>query len=159
MSNLTEGYLVFTIAGADDNWGRGGSIEVHRLLSEFAEGNGWKMGQSPPISGTGMGVTWTCANDTDISNNKQNCRFAWNGGDYNASVISRYVHTNNMSGIVVYNITKDLKTLSVNAKSVGYTLFKTGTSNNGNVTYYSKEGAQSVGNMDYAPKLVLTMKP
>ncbi len=159
VKNITEAYLVFNIEKSGDNFGTARNIVVHRLLTTFAEGNGWKIDMSPPISGTGSGVTWTCAIDTDISNNKENCASAWNGGKYASSSVANYWHTNNMAGEVKYNITLDIKNLASTTKSVGYILFKEGTSNSGNLTYYSKEGAQLMDDMSLAPKLVIKLKP
>ncbi len=50
-------------------------LNVHRLLES------WEEGSATGPGGTGSGVTWNCAIDTDVSNNVADCLTQWNGGN------------------------------------------------------------------------------
>jgi hypothetical protein len=72
-----------TIAEPTKGWGKkGGLVTVQKLEAPFAEGSGdsfnqKKKNQNP---GSGAGVTWNCAVDSDISNTEAACDVQWLGG-------------------------------------------------------------------------------
>src|SRR5207249_2275726 len=58
LNEVKSAVLELHIAKTDEKWGRYGQpVDVHPLLSDFAEGDG-----------LGAGVTWDCAIDTEIAN-------------------------------------------------------------------------------------------
>ena len=73
--------LELTISDNGNNWGASGRpIGIHKLTSDWAEGNGYIAGHNPSNRGTGDGATWACAIDSNISNQSDNCsgNAAWN---------------------------------------------------------------------------------
>ena len=89
-SAVTSATLVLTIN--DDHpparWSRHGRpVHVHRLLEDWVEGNGKALGLPNPekTPGTGEGVTWNCAIDTNIANHRADCHPKWRGGTFEAT--------------------------------------------------------------------------
>ncbi len=57
-------------------------LEVRPLTDMFEEGNG-QGGKKKRVRGKGAGVTWACAVDSNIRNNKADCDHEWAGGQAN----------------------------------------------------------------------------
>jgi hypothetical protein len=150
---ITRAALIFTIN--DDtppgNWGRHGrTVDVHRLLDTWVEGNGKAFGLPPSekTRGAGIGVTWNCAIDTAIEQPRVNCTQPWHGGNFTSMPTDSMLHTNSMTGEVAFDVTADV------VEGADSWLIKT-TQGEGNVRYYSKEHPATGSNPDLAPRLIL----
>ena len=154
--------LELHIAKTDEEWGRYGQpVDVHPLLSDFAEGDGLGAGVSLAFktSGQGLGVTWNCAIDGEIATLQPDCDPLWVGGrgangKFAEATAAPVVHTNAMTGKVIWGVTADVKAgisrWLIKKKIRGW--------RTGRVEYYSREGAREAGNMELAPRLVITLK-
>ncbi len=152
-SAVTSATLVLTIN--DDHpparWSRHGRpVHVHRLLKDWVEGNGKALGLPNPekTHGTGEGVTWNCAIDTNIANHRADCHPKWRGGTFEATSSDQVVHTNGMSGEVMWDVTAD-----VQAGADSWLIKK--RRRPGHVRYYAKEHPDVASNPALAPRLVL----
>ncbi len=158
LSGLTSATLILTINDENDpgNWGANGrTIDAHRLLEDWAEGNGKGLGVPGPekTRGTGSGVTWNCAIDTDIENNAADCSPKWEGGKppaVEATATDQFLMTNHAMGDATWDVTAD-----VQAGADSWLLKKTQGNSNGNARFYAKEHPDVVGNSHLAPRLLL----
>jgi YVTN family beta-propeller protein len=156
-SQVVSATLELTVSAAS-SWGPGRPVGAHRLNAAWTEGNGWNEGGSVP--GTGTGVTWNCASDTDVSNDVANCAAPWNGGTFAPLPTAVVVHTNNLAGTVVrFNVTADVAALSSGATEISWILKKQDENADGRADYISKEAAINLGNPSLAPRLVLVGLP
>jgi hypothetical protein len=159
MDGLQSATLVLDIAENQNNWGsEGRPVDAHRLLADWTEGNGRNdimVGGGPNFRGTGEGVTWECAKDANINNTIADCLSEWNGGIYAAATSLSATHTNNQTGSVNWNVTADVQA----GADFGWLIRKTSEGQNGQVRYYSREGAALAGNPNLAPRLVLVYAP
>jgi hypothetical protein len=149
---FTKATLVLTVAKNFENWGsQGGVVEVHPLLEDFTEGNGKRLHipAAERTRGTGAGVTWACATDTNIANLQTNCSPSWKGGNFGPATDS-VLHTNSTTGEVSFDVTSD-----VLAGRSAWLVKKTLEITAGRVNYYSREGATAAGKPEFAPKLML----
>ena len=152
-ASVSSATLVLTINddNSPGNWGsEGRTVDVHQLLEDWVEGDGQGYGvpNSETTRGSGAGVTWKCAVDTAIENQATDCDPVWNGGNFEPAATDSVVHTNGMSGEVLWDVTGD-----VQAGADGWLIKK--TQGNGNVRYYARDHADVLGNPDLAPRLVL----
>lgn len=71
-----------THAHPAESGSQGRMVDAHRLVESFTEGNGFVYGQPKVLQdrGSGSGVTWNCATDTDIANRQRDCDIKWGGG-------------------------------------------------------------------------------
>jgi hypothetical protein len=156
---LQSATLVLDIAENLNNWGSDGRpVDAHRLLTDWAEGNGRNdvmVGGGPGFRGTGQGVTWECAIDSNINNTVEDCQSEWNGGNYAAATSPSASHTNNQTGSVSWDVTADVQA----GANFGWLIRKKNEGQNGQVRYYSREGAALAGNPNLAPRLVLVYTP
>ena len=154
-AGLQSATLVLTIAENSNNWGASGRlVDAHRLLVDWTEGNGRNDVMVNGVSafrGSGEGVTWDCGKDTNIFNQSANCSPLWNGGSFAAATAPGVLHTNGLLGQVSWNVTADV----LAGANFGWTIKKQDESKNGQVRYYSREGAALAGNASLAPRLVL----
>jgi hypothetical protein len=154
LAEVTSATLVLTIADNMNNWGSSGrTVDAHRLMSDFAEGNGQQANVPPSQStrGNGSGVTWNCAIDTDIGNQQTNCAATWNGGDFATATALSVLHVNSLTGEVEWDVTAD-----VHAGGSRWLIKKTNEGATGEVAYYSREGSlQATGSLSLAPTLIL----
>ncbi|MGH9877053.1 MAG: DNRLRE domain-containing protein, partial [Nitrososphaerales archaeon] len=120
------------------NWGLGGEIEAHRLFVDWAEGNGWNAGLYDPFRGTTPGSTWNCAVDTKIWSYYAECSYLWDGGTYGDPADSVII-TNNLSGVIEFDVTGDVKDFLSNGTNFGWLIKKTDESQSGTVIFASKE--------------------
>ncbi len=154
LSGLTSATLVMTIGSAPPaNWGQGGAIEVRRLLAPWTEGNGKDI-DVPEVDstrGTGSGITWKCGTDTDILNTEKDCAGNWEGGDNAVAprTAAPITITNGMSGELHFDVTQDV----LAGANYGWLVKKPNENQNGNIKFYSREGA--AGDPSLAPKLIL----
>lgn len=152
---LQSATLVFTIAENSNNWGTTGRfVDAQRLFVDWTEGNGRNdvmVGGGPGFRGTGEGVTWHCGKDTNIFNQVANCSPLWNGGNYAPASAPSVLHTNGLLGQVAWDVTADF----LAGANSGWVIRKQSEGQNGQVRYYSREGAALAGNASLAPRLVL----
>jgi hypothetical protein len=153
---LQSATLVLNITDNSDNWGPTGRlVDAHRLLADWTEGNGHTVGDQPNFRGTGEGVTWNCAKDSNIANQNDDCLSQWNGGTFAAATAASVLHTNGQLGDVSWNVTADV----LAGASNGWVIKKQNEGQAGQVKYYSKEGAAVAGNPNLGPRLVLVYAP
>jgi hypothetical protein len=152
-TNLVSATLVMNIAENSDNWGTNGRlVDVQRLLADWAQGNGRNdvmAGGGSSFRGAGGGVTWKCAKDSDIHNQRTDCATPWNGGSFAAATAAGVLHRNGLLGEVRWDVTADVRA----GAGFGWIIKKRDEGQAGQVRYYSLEGAG--GNMSRAPRLLL----
>jgi len=163
---LVSAKLRLTITDPGNNWGTSGrTVDVHRLIVDWAEGNGFTDG-SPSTRGTGSGATWNCAVDTNITNQQANCSgaTAWEMGQPNQPQLHPWIQTatstatitSNQTGVVEWDVTADVAAFHSGAASnYGWIVKKTDESQAGQVEFGSKENATSSNR----PVLVITRGP
>ena len=149
--------LVLTIAANSNDWtGSNNFVDAHPLLTDFVEGNGAVTGVPAPNRGSGSGVTWKCAVDTNIANTVRNCGTVWNGGQFDPATAPGVVHSSGQLGDVTWDVTADVKD--------GQELWlikkrKETALQPGGVRYYSREGSlNTFGNLSRAPRLILELR-
>ncbi|HEY7647610.1 MAG TPA: DNRLRE domain-containing protein, partial [Methylomirabilota bacterium] len=154
LNRITRATLVLTIAENADNWGRNNdrTVDAHRLLTSFIEGNGQAAGlsNSETARGSGSGVTWHCAADANVANQIPDCSARWNGGSFSPATAAAYTHVNGLRGDVTWDVTAD-----VQAGATRWLIKKTNEALSGQVSYYSREGAGEAGNPELAPRLIV----
>jgi hypothetical protein len=150
--------LRLTITDNGNNWGTTGrTIDAHRLLVNWAEGNGTENNR-----GSGPGATWNCAIDAEIATMAKNCSGAteWEMGQPNNPAVHPWVPavsatqtiTNGQSGVVEFDVTADINSFVNGTTNYGWLLKKTNENQNGMVGFGTKESAA-------APQLVITYQP
>ncbi len=152
---VSNAKLVLTIAANGTGWGSTGrTIDVHRLMETFAEGNGKDSGlpNAQSTRGNGNGVTWNCSVDSVIENNNDDCAGQWNGGSFASVTAPSQTILNNQMGEMQWDVTQDV----VSSSAYQWLTKKTIESQAGGVEYYSREGAAAASNMTLAPRLILT---
>ena len=151
-----------------NNWGPNGrTIDVHRLLADWTEGNGFNdKPESMPLSqfnaiktrGDGLGVTWKCATDTEINNQQTNCSPQWNGATFNLTPTNTITifkdnpptGTVKTVGWIEFDVTSDLQTFLSNTEpNYGWIVKKTEEGAPGIVEFTSDESPANT------PELVL----
>lgn len=159
---LKSATLVLTIKENSDNWGPNDvhTVDAHRLLTNWTEGNGANDEVVKHIRGTGNGVTWNSPSDTDISNQNDD-GIKWDplnpgkvskqGGEYANATAAGFGHSNGLSGTVTWNVMEDVKA----GAGFGWLIKKTEEGASGKVSYYSRESAIALNNPELAPRLIL----
>ncbi len=143
--------LYFTISDNGNNWGNSGrTVDLHRLTSTWTEGNG-----NGNYRGTGSGTTWSCAVDTNIANQSDNCSPSWNmtnspSWPFVANPTSSTTITNNQSGEVEIDVTSDIQSFMNGTNNYGWVLKKTDEGQNGRVEFGTKESGAT-------PRLIITL--
>jgi hypothetical protein len=153
--------LVMTVQKNSGGWGlKGRSVAVRPLkIANFVEGNG-----TLKNTGSGLGITWNCNVDRNISNTRKDCMKEWHGGDTNSRTAIPVVHTNSLKtgDLVTWDVSDDVKDGAMswivkkgnqNREDDEERHEKKGNSNRGEIVYFSKEG-----NPDLAPRLEITFK-
>jgi hypothetical protein len=140
--------LILTIVENANNWGPNNNrtVDAHPLLVDFAEGNGQdtEVSRAETTRGSGPGVTWACAADSQIANQRADCDLPWDGGTFEPPTALSVVHFNGQLGEVQWDVTAD-----VIAGATGWVIKKTNEGLSGEVTYSSREGT-------VPPRLLLT---
>jgi len=157
ISTVESAKLVLTInpVAPPDGWGAGGgTADAHLLLDNWVEGNGknYQLDAPDAFRGTGSGVTWNCAVDTNIENNQTDCDVRWRGGNYEPVATDTATQQDGQVGEITFVVTADVQALSDGA-FISWLIRR--DASDGNVRYYSKEGAVDPG---LAPRLVLQYK-
>lgn len=124
------------------------------LLENWVEGNGknYQLDAPDAFRGTGSGVTWNCAVDTNIENNQTDCDVRWRGGNYEPTATDTVTQQDGQVGQVTFVVTADVQDL-LDGAFISWLIHR--DASEGNVRYYSKEGAVDPG---LAPRLVLQYK-
>ena len=136
-----------------NDWGTGRTIEARPLTATWVEGNGYNENIVVPIKGTGHGVTWSCADDTNINNNNKDCTTSWNGGKFGA-VSSTVNITNGKSGWISFDVKGNVQAfLGAPSTNYGWMIKKSDESKLGLITFASSESSANT------PQLVLTFAP
>jgi hypothetical protein len=150
--------LRVTIVDNGNNWGAGRTVDVHRLISGWVEGDGTENDR-----GTGNGATWNCAIDSLIENQAKNCSGSteWEMGQpnnpnvhpWNATATDSKTITNNQTGVVEYDVTADVQSyVNGTNNNYGWLIKKTNEGQNGQVSFGTKESSS-------IPQLVVTYQP
>ncbi|MEX0650150.1 MAG: DNRLRE domain-containing protein [Candidatus Andersenbacteria bacterium] len=137
---------------SSSGWGASGrDISIHRLLTNWAEGNGQDGDLHGSLSdrGTGEGVTWNCAVDPDLSNSSHDDCARWGGGDgqpvsdpdqYASATADPFLITNGFTGDVSFDVTADVQAGAAD----GWLIKKINEGASGQVHFHSKEGVGQV---------------
>jgi VCBS repeat-containing protein len=126
------------------------TISVHALSQYWEEGNG-----SNEIfdrhRGNGHGATWHCADDTEIKNNKPDCRHKWHGGKFEKSSTDEVSIRNGMTARwVEFDVTQDVNEfLAGEATNYGWLVKKDQENLHGAIRFASSE-------TDKGPRLVIS---
>jgi hypothetical protein len=149
-----------------DNWGTNDNhtVDAHRLLVTWTEGNGSNDRVQQHVRGTGDGVTWNSPSDNDISNqnddgNKWDMlnpgKVSKQGGKYADATAAGFNHYNNLRGKITWDVTEDV----LAGAGFGWLIKKTEEGTSGKVIYYSREYAFEINNPNLAPRLILQYGP
>ncbi|MFI5405399.1 MAG: DNRLRE domain-containing protein [Nitrososphaerales archaeon] len=124
-----------------NNWSSNGrTIDVHRLSADWTQGNGWNTGNN--IRGTGSGITWNCAIDTNINNQQPNCSPQWNGGTFVPTTTDSILITNGLEGqFIEFDVTADVQAFLDVTANYGWIIKKTQEGQNGSIDLTSHEGS------------------
>jgi hypothetical protein len=145
------------------NWGKHNDrmIEVHKLLSDWTEGNGANFiprnldddDEPTKNKGTGSGVTWACSTDSNISNKKTDCNPKWNGGNFDGVISdSEIIKSDTLNQWIELDVTGDVNSfLSGNADNFGWLIKKSNEHNSGRIAFASSENTS----LENHPQLVL----
>ncbi len=151
--------LQFTIIDNGNNWGNDGrTIDVHRVLNSWVEGNGFIVGNSPSDRGTGSGVTWNCSVDAETSNQNDDCSgtTAWDmtnssNWPFISTPTATTTITSNQTGVVEFDVTSDVISFVAGTnQNYGWVIKKTNEGQNGRIEFGTKESS-------YTPKLIITL--
>lgn len=160
---VTSAKLRLYITYIADSWGTSGrTIDLYKISNSWVEGNGNNFRPKPadsdtaetPIRGSGHGVTWSCADDSNIGNGKANCTSVWNGDLFANAKTSTAIVGNAMLGEwVEFDVTADVNAFtSGQISNHGWLVKRTNESQAGRVGFTSAENADTSN----APQLVLT---
>lgn len=108
------------------------------------------------------GSTWKCEVDRNVANKRRDCHVSWHGGARAAAVPAGkgVVHVDGMTGVVAWDVTADMrKALHEGQAKVHWLIRSVGRQRSGRASYYSREGAASVGDIGLGPRLVLHFEP
>lgn len=146
---LQSATLRLHINDMGNNWKTSGrTVEVHRLLSDWVEGNGWSVGNT--IRGTGTGVTWNCAADTNIANTGRDCATKWKGGNFVSAPTDSVLVKNGMAGQwIEFDVKSDVDAFLSGTPNYGWIIKKTNEKLYGTARFDSREAATN------NPELVL----
>ncbi len=162
---LVSATLEMSIEEAKNNWGKTGrEIGVHRLLSDWTEGNG-KNGELPgnqSFRGTGIGATWDCAKDQNITNQKSDCATIddWemrlkNNQPFGAPWVEQktdgFFVQKRQEGVIDFTVTADVQAYLGGASNYGWIIRKEEENKAGYVSFQSKESG------GVAPALILVV--
>lgn len=148
--------LQLTIVSNNNKWSTGRQIDVDRMEQAWTEGNGSYNYNNN--RGTGSGVTWDCATDTNITNQSDNCSGStvWDMIDqgswpFDGTPTATTIITNNQSGTISFNVTSDVQSFLSGANpNYGWIVKKDDETADGDIQFGSKESS-------YIPKLIITL--
>ncbi len=125
------------------------TISVHALTEYWEEGNS-SDDLNKKKSGSGPGATWQCAVDTEIENNKPDCKDKWHGGEFADASTDEISITNGMTGTwIAFDVTGDVNEfISGEKPNYGWLIKKDQENLHGAIRFASSE-------TDMGPRLVL----
>lgn len=158
-AGLSAATLRMSIRETDTSWSVTGTpVSTYKLGDDFAEGDGKTFAvpvDETEARGTGNGVTYNCATDTNIANTAADCSPQWNAGTSSiGSATSSVNFTSTTTGNVSWDVTADV---AVGANR--WLVKKNVDGDNGRVAFYSREGAVKAGNAALTPLLTMTGVP
>lgn len=155
-STILSATLRLTITHNGNNWGANGrNIDIHRLTSDWTEGNGTESDR-----GLGEGATWNCAIDNLIENQTKGCNgiTEWEMGQPNNPAVHPWIETatatqmitNNQTGTVEFDVMTDIEEFhSGNINNYGWIVKKANEGQAGMVSFGTKES-------QFSPELIIT---
>ncbi len=156
---LQSAKLRLHIVKNNNQWGSGRDINIHKLLQDWKEGNGYNAKPddlsatdfaSIKFFGTGQGATWNCAIDNNINNGIQDCDNSWNGGNFDPQKTDSITITNGLSGWIEFDVTPDVQGFLGGGNNFGWIIKKADETQPGLVNFESNEALTN------NPQLVLT---
>lgn len=163
---LLAATLVMDVANNGNNWGmQGRSVDLHRMLMTWAEGNGREAdySQTQSFRGSIPGATWNCASDANTTNGRPDCFgvSAWemakpNRSDlhpWTAAPTASSLITNGLIGSVEWDVTADVQAfLGGTADNYGWIVKKANEGQPGRVDFASRESG-------LGPRLLIKLGP
>lgn len=159
---VTSAKLRLTLAQAPRNTSSV-TIQIYRLHRSFSftEGNGSNWGNSAPQTrnqGNGEGVTWECASDAEIGNQRADCDTSWDGGNAAIRSLTKEVshpRSAKIGYIKELDVTADVRDAIDDGATEIIWLLKKKDSRPGQISYFAKEGVRIGGEVGQAPSLFL----
>jgi hypothetical protein len=146
--------LQVTITSNNNEWSTGRQIDVDRLNQAWTSGNGSFDYNS--TKGSGSGVTWNCAIDSNIANVSPNCSgtTAWDMTDvgslpFTTTPTATTTITNGQSGTVSFNVTSDVQAFLNGTTNNGWIIKKDIETVDGDLEFGSSNSSNS-------PQLIIT---
>lgn len=134
-TTLRSAHLELYVQANGDNWGASGRmVDIHRLTSAWTE----------------SGATWSCADDSNPTNQQADCTSQWNGGAFTATATASVLHKNGLRGWISFDVTSDLAAFLGGSSNDGWLLKKSDEGQSGRVDYTSRTGVAG-----QAPRLVV----
>jgi len=158
-AGVLDARLTMSIRFNDTSWAAGGTaVQAFKLGDDFTEGNGKTFDipvDETETRGSGEGVTYNCATDTNVVNTAADCSPQWNAGSTSIGVATSSVaFSAATSGDVQWEVKADLL-----AGGNRWLVKKAVEADNGRVSFYSREGAAKVGSPGLSPRLVVREEP
>ncbi len=157
---LISAKIRLTIADNGNGWGGSGrTLDVHRLTSDWTEGNGNSILGILNFA-SGSGATWNCATDSNIANSVKNCSGSteWEMGQssgypWDPTPSDTKTIINNQTGNMEFDVTADVASyLSGTNANDGWVIKKTNENQSGSVDFGSRESSS-------IPQLIITYQP
>ena len=154
---LESATLRLYVKWSDNMWGDGKNIATHVILQPWIEGNG-ALSQLDNIDGRkgdGKGVTWNCAVDQNLKDDKSNCNSVerWDGGNIASSSNSVIITSLMRDQWIEFDVTSDVQNfLNTPTHNNGWLIKKQNENESGQVFFNSKESGNN------APELVLVLR-
>jgi hypothetical protein len=129
-------------------------VSAHTLLEEFTQGNGsnslipWREW----TRGSGAGVTWRCATDTDVSDFGRDCSDAWNGGDYRSEATDTAIVERDAQGAVTWDVTAAVQ------DGAASWMLRSDAHGIDRVDFHSAESPEATTTPDVVPRLLLDLR-
>src|ERR1700720_156437 len=135
-ASLASAQLQLYIGANAANWGpTGRTVDAYRVDADWVE----------------RAATWSCADDTDLTNAVPDCATPWNGGTIEDDASDTVVLTNASAGWIQFDVTADVQAFLAGTENDGWLIQKTDEGQAARVDLVSREGAAGQG-----PRLVLT---
>ena len=159
VAGVASAKLTMSIRYNDTSWAASGTpVQVYKLGDDFTEGNGKTFDipvDETETRGTGPGVTYNCATDGEILNTAADCSPQWNaGGTSIDAATSSVLFTAATAGDVQWDVKADLAT-----GGTRWLVKKSVETDNGRVSFHSREGAAKIGTPTLSPRLVVVQEP
>jgi hypothetical protein len=129
-STVVSANLQLYVESNGGNWGAGGILETHRMLTSWDE----------------TIATWNCATSAG-------CQSQWNGGLYALPPTSMAIQTNAETGWKSFDVTTDVGLMIESSEHFGWLLRKRSYSGSGSLFFTSLQGTP-----DQGPRLVIRVE-